>query len=59
MTEPTRELTQARKLSEDDSLNGWESWKQRAEEIGLPSVLSPTALMLLWLALGTNAWRKL
>jgi len=49
---------QARKLSEDDDQRGWVTWKKRAEYFNLPEVLSDHALMLLFLALGTNTWRK-
>jgi hypothetical protein len=38
--------------------SSWERWKQRAEGYGLPNVLSSTALMVLWLLLGENCWRR-
>lgn len=47
-----------RKLSEDSSQNGWLTWKAKAEQAGLPSTLSNTAITLLWISLGDNCWRE-
>jgi hypothetical protein len=38
--------------------SSWERWKERAEACGLPDILSNTALMVLWLLLGENCWRR-
>ena len=45
------------KLSIDNSVGGWDIWKAKAERSGLTRILSNTALMMLWLSLGSNVWR--
>ena len=47
------------RLSLDITGMTWEAWKRRAEDTRLPELLSDTAIMLLYLALGGNAWRLL
>ena len=56
---PTEEELAPRrhKLSDDGVLPHLELWKMRAEDAGLPNHLSNTALMLLYISLGENAWR--
>lgn len=38
--------------------SAWERWKEHAEATGLPYILSSTALMVLWILLGENCWRR-
>jgi hypothetical protein len=56
MAQPTRKPNP---LSIDAAIpNSWEVWKKRAEDSGLPAILGDAALMLLYVSLGSNAWRK-